>query len=60
MAQIGPVGEESINAYTKGGDYRSKGVSAALGILLIRLIYAGKLNMVEKAVNEGEIIIDPN
>lgn len=48
-----------ISACTKGGYSHFKVASAALGLLLFRSVPPGKQQLVEKAINSGELVINP-
>lgn len=47
-------------ACVNGGDNRSKGTVASLGMTLFVLLPSGKKQLAEKAVNGGEIVLDPS
>lgn len=48
-----------MKACAKGGDNKSKGANAALGMILIRSLPPGKQQLIEGGVGAGEIFIDP-
>lgn len=51
---------QGVTACANGGDSRAKGISASLALTLFRSLPPGKQQLVEKNINSGELVIDPN
>lgn len=49
-----------IRACEGGGDTRAKGVLAALGMLLFRSLPPSRIHLVDKYIESGELVLDPN
>lgn len=48
-----------IRACANGGDGRAKGMFAAIGMFLFRLLSTSRRQMVEKAIEAGNLFHDP-
>lgn len=60
MAEARSLLVPKVKASARGGDYKSKGATDALGFILFRSLPPGKQQRVEREVKSGELVVYPS